>query len=63
MEPYHLPDEALQYKDEWITLSVDLKRVVGHGKSVDEAMDMGYESGEEFPILFFMRAHPIPIIA
>ena len=41
------------FKGEWVALSPDEKRVLGHGKSLDEALEMAKSaSPDERPMLF-----------
>ncbi len=39
------------YAGKWITLSRDESRVVGHGSTIDEAIDQAHKKGERHPIL------------
>lgn len=48
-----MTEEALRYKNEWVAFSPDFQRVVGHGRTPDEASAMAKKSGEE-GILFFV---------
>lgn len=49
-----LPEEALEYTGQWITLSPDYKEVLGHG-TADEAAEMAEKSKWGFGLLLFMR--------
>lgn len=40
------------YEGEWVALSSDQKRVVGHGPAPHEALEMAKQKGEKDPILF-----------
>lgn len=41
------------FKGEWVALSPDEKRVLGHGKSLDEALETAKQaSPDERPVLF-----------
>lgn len=42
---------------EWIALSCDQTRMVGHGKTIDDALKGAREAGEEKPVLIKM---PLP---
>ena len=42
---------------DWLALSCDQQRIVGNGKTVDEAIRMARESGEDSPIV--MKAPPM----
>lgn len=53
MEPVHMTDEALKYRNEWVSFSPDFQRVVGHGITPDEASAMAKRAGEE-GVLFFI---------
>jgi len=48
------PEEALQYMNQWVAFSIDLKRVVGHGSTSLDAQEMAYSAGEPHAVLFFM---------
>jgi len=56
-------DLSLVLKDappgEWVALSLDKTRIVGHGKTIDEAVKDAKESGEERHILIRI---PLPNI-
>ncbi len=54
MEQIHITDDALNYRNEWVALSGDFRRVVGHGATPEEATAQADEAGEEHAILFFM---------
>lgn len=47
-----MTEDVLNYRGEWVALSGDLQRVVGHGKTAREAVAMAKESYEEhvFPL-------------
>jgi hypothetical protein len=42
---------------EWIALSMDEKRVMGHGTTISDAVKAAKEAGEEQPVLIKM---PLP---
>jgi hypothetical protein len=54
MPVIHLPEEALNYKNQWVAFSSDFLRVVGHGPTAKEAHDDALESGEEHAVLFYI---------
>ncbi len=49
-----LPADAQRHKGEWVALSSDETRVVGHGKTPEIALKMAKEGGEVDPILVFI---------
>jgi hypothetical protein len=54
MKETQITDDALNYKNEWVAVSGDFQRVVGHGQTPEEATDQADQAGEEHAILFFM---------
>lgn len=54
MPAVHLPEEAAEYKNEWVAFSIDLKRVVGHGLTTTEAVQMAEDAGEPHAFLLFI---------
>lgn len=54
MNGIHAPEEASQYKDEWVAFSIDLKRVVGHGRTPTEAVEMAQKADEPHAFLLFV---------
>ena len=46
-----LPKLLGPYKGEWVTLSNDETRVVGHGKTIEEAIAQAKKQGENRPVL------------
>jgi len=46
-----LPKLLASHKGEWVTLSRDETRVVGHGKTIEEAIRQAKETGEDRPVL------------
>jgi len=51
-EPIDLTKILEPYEGEWVALSSDQKRVVGHGPTPHNALEMAKEKGEKDPILF-----------
>ena len=52
-----LPPEADQYKNEWVAiLSNHQEKIVGHGKTPQEALDRAQQAGYSDPILLFIPA-------
>lgn len=49
--PVDLTRLLAPYCGEWVALSVDEKRVLGHGKTLDAALEGAKRSGEERPII------------
>lgn len=49
--PIDLTKLLAPYAGEWVALSHDEKEVLGHGKTIDEALKGARERGEERPIL------------
>ena len=49
--PIDLTKLLAPYKGEWVALSHDEKAVLGHGRTIDEALQGAKERGEEHPIL------------
>ncbi len=49
--PVSLAELLRPYPGEWVTLSHDEKKVIGHGASLEEALQQAMEHGEERPIL------------
>ena len=60
-------DLSLVLKDappgEWVALSLDETRIVGHGKTIDEAVKDAKEAGEERHILIRIPLPNIGIVA
>lgn len=50
-----LPQEALQYPDEWVCFSSDLSMVVSHGKTPMEASDKAMEVGHPDAVLHYVE--------
>ena len=57
MEQIHITDDALNYRNEWVAVSGDFQRIVGHGLTPEEATDQADRAGEKHAILFFMPEH------
>ena len=51
-EPVDLTKILEPYEGEWVALSSDQKRVMGHGPTPHDALEMAKEKGEKDPILF-----------
>ena len=49
-----MTEDVLNYRGEWITLSGDLQKVVGHGKTLRESVTMAKESYEEHVFHLFV---------
>jgi len=49
--PIDLTKLLAPYKGEWVALSKDEKEVLGHGRTIDEALQGARERGEDHPIL------------
>jgi predicted RNase H-like HicB family nuclease len=49
-----LSEDALKYRGEWVGFSSDYKRVVGHGETIQEAVDMAKAANEEHCIVLFI---------
>ncbi len=49
-----LPEETRLYKKQWVTLTPDFSKVVGHGKTPDEALKCAKKSGEAHPFLLYI---------
>ena len=50
--PIDLRELLKPYKGEWVALSHDEKQVLGHGKTIDEALSMAKsKSPDERPVL------------
>ncbi len=49
-----MPEEALQYKRQWVALSPDFLRLVGHGPTPKEALEKAKEGGEEHAVLLYI---------
>lgn len=54
MKSIDLTKVIKKYTNGWIALSPDYKKVVGHGKSIQVAVDQAQSKGIEDPVL--MRA-------
>ena len=50
-EPTDLTKLLKPYMGEWVALSQDEKRVLGHGKSIEEALTEAKEKGENHPFV------------
>jgi hypothetical protein len=48
------PKEIQNYKGEWVALSLDESRVVGHGKTPEEATNEAKRAGEENATLIYV---------
>lgn len=53
MPVFTFPQEMALYPDEWVALSHDLTRVVGHGQTGMDAMAMADEVREKNAVLIF----------
>ncbi len=51
---FGIPKEAFQYKNQWVALSCDFERVVGHGLNPEDALAQAEEAHEENAILHFI---------
>ena len=49
--PIDLTRLLAPYKGEWVTLSQDETRLLGHGKTIEEALMMAKKKEEERPLL------------
>lgn len=49
--PIDLTHLLAPYKGEWVTLSQDETRILGHGKTIEEALAMAKGKEEERPLL------------
>ena len=49
--PIDLTKLLRPYRGEWVALSHDEKQVVGHGKTIDEAVGKAKKYGERRPII------------
>ena len=49
--PVDLTKLLAPYKGEWVALSHDEQRVLGHGKTIDEALVGAKKCGEDRPII------------
>ena len=49
--PIDLTKLLSPYQGQWVALSSDERRVLGHGKTIDEALEGSKKCGEERPIL------------
>ena len=49
--PVDLTKLLAPYKGEWVALSHDEQRVLGHGKTIDEALAGAKKCGEYRPII------------
>ncbi len=49
--PIDLTKLLAPYKGEWVALSHDEKRVLGHGKTIEEALSMARKAEEGRPLL------------
>lgn len=47
MPVIRLPEEAAQYKNEWVTFSMDLTRMISHHPDLVEAVAQAKNLGEE----------------
>ncbi len=54
MPAVQMPEEALQYKLQWVALSPDLLRLVGHGVTPDAALESAKDQGEEHAVLLYI---------
>jgi len=52
--PIQMTEDALKYRGEWVALSLDFQRVVGHGMRAKDAQEMAEEANEEHAILLFI---------
>jgi hypothetical protein len=53
-KPMKITEDVQNYKGEWVALSGDLRRVVGHGATGKEAHRQANEAGEEHAFLLFI---------
>lgn len=49
-----MTEDALKYRNEWVAFSGDLQRIVGHGLTAKEAVQMAKDDNEEHAILLFI---------
>lgn len=49
--PINLGKLLSPFKGEWVTLSHDEKRVLGHGNDINDALRQARDKGEDRPIL------------
>ena len=54
MKPIDLTKKIKKYTQGWLALSPDYKKVVGHGKTIQNAVDQAQSVGIKDPVL--MRA-------
>ena len=54
MPVIQLPQEAQNYKRQWVALSSDFSRVVGHGPTPEEALKSAGEAGEQDAVLLYI---------
>ena len=55
MQVKRFSPEADQYKGEWIALTPDdEERIVGHGKTPQDAIDQAARAGYRVPVLLFI---------
>lgn len=52
-----ITEDVQNYKGEWVALSGDLQRVVGHGATGREAHHQADEAGEEHAFLLFIPVY------
>jgi len=50
-EPIRLAKLLAPYKGKWVTLTQDEKKVLGSGKTIDEALKAAEKKGELMPVL------------
>ena len=50
-EPIHLAKLLAPYKGKWVTMTKDEKKVLGSGRTIDEALKAAEEKGELMPFL------------
>lgn len=57
-----MTQDAWKYKNEWIALSIDFQKVLGHGKTTTEALDMATESGEQGFLFYIPEEWPAVLV-
>lgn len=57
MKPIDLTKILKPFKSGWVALSKDYKKVLGHGKTLEQAEKQAKKTGEEF---MFYKVTPTP---
>lgn len=61
-EPVVMSKDALKYKGEWVAFSADYQRVVGHGFTPTDAVEMAERSNEPHAVLYFVSEEWLPFM-